>query len=235
MSYCVHCGVSVEPSERVCPLCGTEILNPRQPFDERARRPYPSRLDPITARINKQFIAAIISIALVFPAALVITIDLIYSDRADWSLVVSGALAMIWCFLCPYFLMKKPSFIKITIPAILSILAFLFLIDRIYLSVNWYLGLALPLVLLVGFLVLLIGQLIAKRILRGFMIPTVILTAIGLLVAGIEIITECYAFGTTQIEWSLFVLIPCFALAGVSLSIARRQSIHEEIRKRLHL
>lgn len=235
MSYCVHCGVSLEPSERVCPLCETEVQNPRQPFDERARRPYPTHLDPITARINRQFIAAIISILLFFPAALVITIDLIYNGRADWSLITAGALVMIWVFVCPYFLLKKPTFIKIAIPAILAILVFLLLINSVYLSGSWYMRLALPLVLLSGFLILLIGQLIVKHILRGFVIPAAILIAIGILVTGIEFITEWYAFGTISIEWSLFILIPCLALAGVALSVARRQSIHEEIRKRLHL
>ena len=30
MSYCVHCGVELAPSERDCPLCGTAVLNPRR-------------------------------------------------------------------------------------------------------------------------------------------------------------------------------------------------------------
>lgn len=235
MSYCVHCGVSLEPSERVCPLCGTEVLNPRQPFDAQARRPYPAQLDPITARVNKQFIAAIISIALLFPSILMVVIDLTYSSRADWSLVAAGALLMVWVWVCPYFLLKKPSFLKIALPVILSILAFLLLIERLYMTSSWFLQLALPLVLLLGLIVLLVGQLIVKRVLRGFTVPAVILAAVGLLVLGIEIITGYYAFKSIRIEWSLFVLLPCLALAGVALSIARRQSIHEEIRKRLHL
>ena len=31
MSYCVNCGVELSPSERRCPLCGTEVMNPRSP------------------------------------------------------------------------------------------------------------------------------------------------------------------------------------------------------------
>lgn len=235
MSYCVNCGVSLEPSERVCPLCGTEVQNPRQPFDVRARRPYPTRVDPITERVNKQFIAAIISIALLFPSILVVVIDLSYSKKLDWSLIVAGALLVIWVCVCPNFLLKKPSFLKIAIPIILAVLAFLLLIDRVYLTAGWYVELALPLVLLASLLVVVVGQLIVKRIVRGFVVPASILIAIGLMVVGIEVITEYYAFGSIQVGWSLFVLLPCLALAGVSLSIARRQSIHEEIRKRLHL
>jgi len=235
MSYCVHCGVQLDASERVCPLCGTEVQNPRQPFDTRARRPYPSRLDPITARVNKQFIAALISIALLFPAVLVVMIDLTYSARLDWSLIAAGALLMIWVWFCPWFLMKRPSFLKVAIPVILSTLAFLLLVDLLVLSMEWFLHLALPLVLIPGVLVIVIGELIIRRVIRGFAIPAAILAAIGVLVVGIELVTEMAAYGRIQIGWSLFVLLPCLALAGVALTIARRQAVHEEIRKRLHL
>ncbi len=235
MSYCVHCGVSLDPSERVCPLCGTEVVNPRQPFDPRARRPYPSRLDPITARVNRQFIATLISIGLLFPAILTVVIDLTYSGTLDWSLIVAGALTMIWVWVCPSLLMKKPTFLKVVIPAIIALIFFLLLIDIVYLAFGWFWQLAMPVVVLSGALVVIVGTGISKRRLRGFAIPAAILIATGLMVVGIEIITERHAYGRFMISWSLFILIPCLALAGVMLSIARRRKIHDEIRKRLHL
>ena len=118
---------------------------------------------------------------------------------------------------------------------IVSILVFLLLVDLLYLSVEWFLHLALPLVLIPGVLVIVIGELIIRRTIRGFVIPAAILIAIGMLVMGVELVTELAAFGRIQVGWSLFVLLPCLALAGVALTIARRQTIHEEIRKRLHL
>ena len=39
MSYCVNCGVELAASERRCPLCGVEVINPREPFDENGERP----------------------------------------------------------------------------------------------------------------------------------------------------------------------------------------------------
>lgn len=235
MSYCVHCGVSLEASERACPLCGTEVINPRQPFDERARRPYPSRLDPITERVNRQFIATLISIGLLFPAILTVVIDLTYSGHLDWSLIAAGALLMVWIWVCPYFLLKKPTFLKVVIPSILALMLFLLLIDSLYLKLDWFLELALPLVLLSGALFVSVGSAIIRRVFRGFSIPAAILIAIGLLVVGIEIITEQYAYGRISVSWSLFILLPCLAMAGVVLSVARRQKVHDEIRKRLHL
>ena len=34
MSYCVNCGVELAPSEKRCPLCGVEVVNPAKPWTE---------------------------------------------------------------------------------------------------------------------------------------------------------------------------------------------------------
>ncbi len=235
MSYCVHCGVELEASEQNCPLCGTEVCNPRQPFDPRARRPYPSHVDPITERINRQFIVAIISILLAFPALLVIIIDLFYTDSLDWSLIVAGALAMIWVVICPAMLMRRPTFLKVVVPSVLAVLAFMWLLNQFYFMSGWYLGLALPIILLTSVLLMINGVLIERLILTGFAIPAALLISIGILVSGIELIVNRYLNGVFSIQWSLFVLIPCLALAAIAISIARRRNIQDEIRKRLHL
>ena len=53
MSYCVNCGVELESSEKCCPLCGLEVQNPRQPYDDRIVRPYPRRLHVELARVGE--------------------------------------------------------------------------------------------------------------------------------------------------------------------------------------
>lgn len=235
MSYCVNCGVELDPSEKLCPLCGVEVINPRQPYDEKAVRPYPTRLDPINERINRHFIAAILSICIAFPAVICVTINLIMNGKADWSLYVAGALAMVWVFVVPYYLFRKPSFGWMFLPDIVVILLYLLLIAGMGTDGGWYLTLAMPMTLLTCGLILLIGLLIEYRVLRDFFIPAAILAGIGLLTTGIELIIELYLWGKYLIDWSFFVLIPCLAIAAVFVTIARRQSIREEIRKRLHI
>lgn len=235
MSYCVNCGVELEKSEKSCPLCGVEVFNPLQPFDEKAIRPYPRRLDPINARINRQFIAAIMSICLAFPALLCLAINLSLDGRLTWSLYAMGALALLWTFAVPLYLFRKPSLTVLFLPDTAAVLAYLLLIAVLQQGLSWYLGLALPLVLLTGGLVYLNAALILHRIFRGFVIPAAVLISIGLLVMGVELIIEQYLAGAWDLGWSFYVLIPCLAIAMVCLTIARRQSIREEIRKRLHL
>lgn len=235
MSYCVNCGVELDKSEKNCPLCGVEVLNPRQPYNDRATRPYPKRLDPINERINRRFTAEVLSICLAFPAVFCLMVNIIIDGRTTWSLYAAGALAMVWVLVVPYFLFLKPTIIKVFLPGTLAVLLYLLLIDSLQTGSSWFLSLAMPLTLLSCGLILINLLLISSGAVYGFAIPAVILISAGLQTIGIELIVELYLFGQVQFGWSLFVLIPAVAIAAFFLTVARRQAIREEIRKRLHL
>lgn len=64
MSYCVNCGVELADSERRCPLCHTEVHNPRQPYDRKIPKPFPNRLDLFEPEDNRGFAAAITTLLL---------------------------------------------------------------------------------------------------------------------------------------------------------------------------
>ncbi len=235
MSYCVNCGVEVIASEKACPLCGVEVQNPRQPFNEKSVRPYPSRLDPINERINRRFTAIIISICMAFPALLCATINFIQSGRLDWSLYVVGALALAWVAVVPYYMTVKPRFIVLFLLDTVALLLVLWLYEWIQGNATWYLTLALPLTLLSCGLILLNGLLIDFRVIRGSVILAIILISVGVLNGGIDMIIGRLFLGVFQLGWSFFVIIPCVAVAAVFLTIARRQAIREEIKRRLHV
>jgi hypothetical protein len=227
MSYCVNCGVELEKSEKACPLCGLEVINPRQPYDEKSIRPYPKHLDPIIDRINRRFTGAIISICIAFPAILCVLINLILDGKATWSLIAAGALTIIWLCIVPYYL--------IFLPVAAGLALYLLLIATVLQVYSWYKTLALPLILLAGFLVYLNGILIEQRLLRGFYIPAAILATCGFMVVGIEIIVKWQLIHQIVVGWSLFALLPCLAAAFACLAIGRRQSIRDEIKRRLHV
>ena len=67
MSYCVNCGVELEKSEKKCPLCGVEVINPKEPPQDKEprQRPYPNRIEELSVNINKQFAAALLSVFMV--------------------------------------------------------------------------------------------------------------------------------------------------------------------------
>lgn len=235
MSYCVNCGVELEKSEKACPLCSVEVINPLQPYDDKALRPFPKRLDPINERINRRFTASIISICLASPAVFCVVINVILDGQATWSLLVAGALALLWVLVVPYFIYQNPTVIKVFLPATLAILLYLLLISSLLPDGRWFLAMAMPLSLLACGMILINSLLISAGLIRGFSIPAIVLVSSGLLNVGIELIIDLFLFRRVQFGWSLFVLIPSAAVAAIFLALARRQSIREEIKKRLHL
>lgn len=235
MSYCVNCGVELEPSEKQCPLCQVVVQNPARPFDERAVRPYPRRLDPINERLNRQFIGAILSIILAFPAVLCLAINYSIDGQLTWSLYVIGALALAWTVVCPYYFWRRRTVNKIYLPIVAVLLGYLLLIAALQDSLGLFVPLTLPLVLIPAFLVYVNLQLALLRLIRGFVIPAAAVISAGLLVTGIELVLKGYREIPFLPAWSLYVLIPCLALAMVFLALARRQSILDEIKRRLHL
>ncbi|MBP8989539.1 MAG: hypothetical protein KBG64_04890 [Clostridia bacterium] len=235
MPYCVHCGVELDPSEKYCPLCHVEVIDPLAPYDEKVKRPYPTRLDPITQRINRRFVGVLISIVLGFSALLCTAINFSLENKLTWSLYVIGALFLLWSWTVPYFLVKKRSFIRLFLPGVFVLLAYLYLIAWLQGGLAWYFSLAVPLVLQVAILVCLNSFLIRKHFIRGFTIPAVLLISTGLLVTGLEWTLNRYKGSLTFPSWSLYVLIPCLALALACFSIARRQAVLDEIKRRLHL
>lgn len=236
MSYCVNCGVELAPSEKNCPLCGVEVINPAQIAPEKPWQPYPHRDDPFIAQINRRFIAAMITIALAFPMAICLAIDYTYSGQLGWSLFVAGALSMLWCWLAPAFLYKKALFLPVMLPISGSLLGFLYLVEYLTApAVRWFVPLAMPLVLLLTVLAGAVTLLTRHHVIRGFAIPAAILIAAGLMAAGTDLLITLMLEQRWILSWSWFVLLPSLAAAAIFLLIARRQKMRTEILKRLHI
>ena len=60
MSYCVHCGVKLSDAEKVCPLCGTEVIDVHRPLSCEVNPLFPAFKDT-SAIINKKFLVMVIT------------------------------------------------------------------------------------------------------------------------------------------------------------------------------
>jgi hypothetical protein len=152
MSYCVNCGVELAPSEHACPLCDTEIVNPRQPFDRKYPQPFPKRFDIFSPTDDRAFIAVIISIILALPAAICLACDLAYTKGAGWSLIVMGAMAMLWVYIVPVMFIRRHRVLTLVILDTAALLGFLWLVEAFAAKGLWFVRFALPLVLLADIL-----------------------------------------------------------------------------------
>ena len=84
MSYCVHCGVQLAPSEARCPLCQTPVVDPAAPYDPALPREFPVRSREQRLEINPWTTLAL--------AAVLLTVD-VYK-RQLYSFTFEGAAGM---------------------------------------------------------------------------------------------------------------------------------------------
>lgn len=235
MSYCVNCGVELSESEKHCPLCGVETLNPRSPWKDPVYKPYPTEIDTMMNNVDRRYMANLMTIFLLIPMFVSLVTDLMYGEGLTWAGYVLGAGAMlfVWIILPFYFKrFKRMLFLGLDC---LALMLYLLFIDFVMGKGLWFLPLGLP--VSAAFAVLLLiseylfrrgnGQLILTR-------AAIILVDLSIFVVAVEVSTDIYVEGGINPSWSPFVVIPCLILAAATQIVERRKNLKEEIRKRMY-
>lgn len=235
MSYCVNCGVELADSERACPLCGVEVINPAHPYDPRTPKPFLPALDLLMPPDNRKFLSAVITLLLSLPAAVCLACDLAYTGGVGWSVLVAGAMAALWIFIVPMLLLRRH---KILLGAVLdtgALLMYLWLVERFVSGGSWFREMALPMVLLLAIIVLVDYLLISYVVHGKFRQAALGVASTLILLFGIEICVNRYLGQPVRLSWSLIVAIPCVILTLLLLILGRRERFKAQMKKRLHL
>ena len=233
MSYCVHCGVELADSERRCPLCGTEVLNPRAPWREPAERPYPSSLETVMRRIDRRYVALLIGVFLLIPVCVSLLCNLLTQHAVTWSGYVAGACALlyIWCALPLFF--AAPRWPLLLGADFAAAALYLLLIERMT-GGRWFLPLGLPIAAIAAAAVIGLAVFFRRRAGRPLLVRTAaVLAAGGLACLLLEVCVDLYADGAVRFSWSPYALTPCLVLAAALLTLEHRKAFKEELRKRL--
>ena len=234
MSYCVNCGVEMAPSQKVCPLCETEVFNPRAAASD-APQPFPAKIDIFAPSDDRSFIAAIVSIVLILPSAICFACDIAYTNSMGWSSLVVGAMAMLWVFIVPGLFIRRHRVPVTVVLDTLALLGYLWTIEHYVNKSRWVLPLALPIVLIILVLFIVDYFLITKVVRGRLRHMALAVVSLPFLLVGIEIVLDFYLGQHVSLLWSLIVSIPCLLLALLLLVIQWRQRFKDSIRKRFHV
>lgn len=234
MSYCVNCGVELEQSEKRCPLCNVEVINPEAPYDPSLPRPYSPHIVRVQARLERRYLAWIITILVLLAGIVCVVADLVYVGGMTWSVYVVAGLMMAWVLvLLPLMTGIHP--VLAVLLDVCALLAFLYVINMADTSSDWYLTLAMPQVLLYGALALLDVLLWRGRLLKGWQRYGVIVMSIGVALMGLEVLLDLFNDMRVELDWSWFVIIPAFAVGIILFLLERKREVKEEILKRLRV
>lgn len=141
MSYCVNCGVELDPSAKTCPLCGTPAWHP-----ELDAPPYFPANSAAVQPASRREAAILLTAMLVSVSLCCGLLNLFLPTDRPWSLYVIGAAVMLWVwFTLPMVLRRLPVFFRLTADvAAIGIYVWLISIDLG--GSRWFRGLALPLI-----------------------------------------------------------------------------------------
>ena len=233
VSYCVNCGVELAGSEKYCPLCNVEVLNPKAPWEDSEERPYPKYFDSFIKRIDRRYFATLAGLFLIIPILVTIIYDLLPGDGITWSAYVVGAMALIFVFLVlPFFFKHYHTVIFLSLNCA-AVLLYLFFIERMN-GGSWFMGIGMPVTISVSFCVIVLALLFTKKKHMGFFIRTaLILIAVGVFVLSIELILCLNSTGVFVLNWSYYAFVPCAILAFMAFVLEHRKNLKEGIKRRL--
>jgi len=235
MSYCVHCGVQLAVSEKDCPLCGTVVQDPFCAWQKPEQMPYPETVEVKNTHIDRRYARQLMVMAMLVPIVIVMLIDLVDGRGFGWSLLVSGTLVLIYCWIVVPVLFKFSRPYAYILIDILSLSAYLLLIALITGGMGWYLGLVLPMLIWLSLVV--IASVLAIR--RLEMAPLYRAALVNLMAAvfllGLELLINLHAVMGIRLNWSFFAAIPLGVIALMLALLERNTPLKEEIKKHLFI
>ena len=219
MSYCVHCGVELDATASFCPLCHTRVLDPGQPVDTVSPKPFPTRRGEV-APAAKQEVALLITAMLASVAVCCGVLNLFLRADRTWSLYVIGAAAILLLRL---------------LLDIAAVALYVYLISVDLNGGDWYLGLAAPIILWGGAILLLLGLVLRVYRRSALTTLTILIGSIGVFVFGMEFFVDRWLHQLWSPSWSLVVLTICIGMVIPLIIIRRVPALREEARRRFHL
>ena len=233
MSYCVHCGVELDATATFCPLCQTKVIDPGRPPDTTSPKPFPTERGEVPP-IPKGAVAAAITAMLACVAVGCGLLNLFLKPGRAWSLYVIGATIMLWLWIVLPLLFRRLPLLVRSVINVAAVARYVYLMSVDLNGRDWYLGLAVPIILWGGAVWLLLSLML--RVYHRSVISTVaiLIGSLGVFLLGVEFFIDRWLTGRWDPSWSLVVLTICVCTVIPLVIIRSIPAVREEVRRRFH-
>ncbi len=233
MSYCVNCGVKLEPSLTECPLCNTPVINPKELYDKKKTSPYSKQRGQVDV-VKRKDLAILSSIVLIATSISCLLLNLFVFSGNMWSLFIIGACLLLFVLIFPAVIYTKlPIYISLLFDGI-AVGFYLYMITFNTASTEWFLGLALPILLLFTILVEIFALLLRSFPVSFITTALYFFAEAALLCVGIELLIHHYFDTALRLTWSAVVLTVCSVIAILLITVLSRRRLRDAVRRRLH-
>ncbi len=137
MSYCVNCGVELDPSLKSCPLCHTPVINPNELKKEETEHPYPTQKGQVEV-VKRKDLGILLSIVVLATSATCILLNLFVFPQSAWSVLIVGACVILWTLLVPFVIYSRlPIYVSILLDA-MAVGIYLYMLTYLTSSRSWF-------------------------------------------------------------------------------------------------
>lgn len=233
MSYCVNCGVELEPSLTECPLCNTPVINPKELYNQKKTSPYPQKKGQVDV-VKRTDLTILLCIILIATSLSCLALNFFVFPQNFWSLFIIGACLIIFVLAIPVIIyIKLPIYISLLFDGI-AVGVYLFMITFNTTEDEWFLHLALPIVALITILVEIFTLLLRSFPVSSLTTALYFFSEAGLLCVGIELLIRHYTNVPLRLVWSAVVLTVCCVIDVALLTTLSRRRLRDAVRRRLH-
>lgn len=233
MSYCVNCGVELEPSLTECPLCNTPVINPKELYNLKQTSPYPQKKGQVDV-VKKTDATILLCVILIATSLSCLALNFFVFSRSLWSLFIIGACLTIFVFAIPAMIYTRlPIYISLLFDGI-AVGIYLYMITFNTRSDEWFFRLALPIVALVTILVEIFALLLRSFPVSSLTTALYFFSEIAFLCIGIELLIRHYLNAPLKLIWSAIVFTVCCVIVVMLLTILSRRRLRDAVRRRLH-
>lgn len=236
MPYCSRCGVEVDETVSVCPLCDAPIQ--KLPMDDGSPWPEDEAPTPSPAPLNtaerKALARTITTLGFLIPASIVLTVDWFITRKLGWSLYVLVSLGAGWLWsIIPLMFNRKTFFLIFAETAIALGLetSVAFLAG----DTEWLLPIGIPIVSLAGLLAAGVTAMGRSTPRLGGNLAGWILMAITVLSVATDILVNSWLSGALKPGWSIIVAATTVPIAILILYLHYRPSKQTRLRRYFHV
>ena len=234
MAYCVNCGVKLEETLTKCPLCNTPVYHPQEEKTEKKVPPYPSERGTVE-KVKRTDLAILLIVLFGSTAVGCGLLNLFVYKGSLWSLYVIGACLVFLVFSIPIMVYRKLPYILMVLIDGCAVLFYLALVAWVNHGMDWYVQIAVPVILL-GTVLVAVLRYVYQHVSRSILFTAmVVVIEMAVFCAGIDLSVYYYLYEKFCLTWSAAVVV-CAAIIAVSLiTVMRISRLREEVRRRMHI
>ncbi len=229
--YCIHCGVKLSDTEKVCPLCQTRVFHPD--LERLSAKPlYPEGTPK--ERTDTKAIQILLTILWLLPAILVYLVDWQIHESVTWSGYVIGALGLSYVSIILPLWFRKPNPVIFT-PCGFGALAVYLLYINLKLNGSWFLSFAFP---VTGGICLIVTAVVTlmRYVPKGrFFIFGGATIALGGFMLLVEFLLNLTFRIPKFVGWSLYPLVVLALLGGILIYLGISPQARETLERKFFI